>query len=97
MENNGKGLCVASMVLGIIACVLCWFGYAAIASLILGIVGIILASMGRKKAKLVGAPTGMGTAGMVLCIIATVLSGIVFVSCTLCVACAGSAASSGLW
>ena len=44
MENNqnvpGKGAAVASLVLGIIAVVLWFFGYTSIVSVILGIVGL---------------------------------------------------------
>ena len=47
MENNnnkipGKGAATASMVLGIIAVALWFFGYSALVSVILGIVGLIL-------------------------------------------------------
>ncbi len=46
MENKngsvpGKGAAVASMVLGIIAVVLWFFGYSAIISVVLGIIGLI--------------------------------------------------------
>lgn len=45
MENNqnvpGKGAAVASLVLGIIAVVLWFFGYTSIVSVILGIVGLV--------------------------------------------------------
>ncbi len=94
MENNGKGLSIAALVLGIIACLLCWWGWVGIVALILGIVGIILAVKGKQQAIASGSPTGLATAGLVLSIIATAISGIVFVSCTLCIACAGTAANS---
>ena len=91
MQDNGKGLSIAALVLGIIATVLAWFYLVNIAALACGIVGIILAVMGKKKAVAAGAPTGIGTAGLVLSIIGTCLAGIGFVSCTLCVACAAGA------
>lgn len=91
MENNGKGLSIASLVLGIIAIVLAWFYMVNIVALICGIVGIILAAIGKKKAAAAGTTSGLGTAGLVLSIIATVLAGIGFFSCTLCVLCAASA------
>ena len=64
MQNNGKGLSVAGLVLGICSVVVGllingWVG------LICGIIGIVLSVMGRNKAKAAGAPTGMGTAGLV--------------------------------
>lgn len=68
MQNNGKGLSIAALVLGIIATVLAWFYLVNIAALACGIVGIILAVMGKKKAVAAGAPTGIGTAGLVLSI-----------------------------
>ena len=41
-----------------------------------------------------GAPTGLGTAGLVLSIIGTCLAGIGFFTCTLCVICAAGAIGS---
>lgn len=88
-NNNGKGFSIAALVLGIVAIVLAWFYMVNIAALICGVVGIVLATMGRKKAKEVGAPTGMGTAGLVLSIIGLVIAAIGFFTCTVCVcACA---------
>lgn len=66
MENNqnvpGKGAAVASLVLGIIAVVLWFFGYTSIVSVILGIVGLVCAG-NAKKAGFMG---GLRTAGFVL-------------------------------
>ena len=94
MQNTGKGLSIAGLVLGIVATVLAWFYMVNIAALVLGIVGIILAVKGRKAAIAVGAPTGLGTAGLALSIIGTCLAGIGFFSCTLCVLCAAGAAGA---
>ena len=61
MENNkipGKGAAIASMVLGIIAVVLWFFGYSAIVSVVLGIIGLVLAG----NAKKVGFEGGIRTA-----------------------------------
>lgn len=87
----GKGKAVASLVLGIISAVFCWFGYFAIVSIILAIVGIVL-SVGAKKAMQAAGDmqsSGMATAGLVLSIVSLSLSSIVFIACTLCVAGAG--------
>lgn len=69
MENNqnvpGKGAAVASLVLGIIAVVLWFFGYTSIVSVILGIVGLVCAG-NAKKAGFMG---GLRTAGFVLSLI----------------------------
>ena len=88
--NNGKGLSIAGLVLGIVACVLAWFYMINIVALVCAIVGLVCAVKGKNAAKAAGAPTGLGTAGLVLSIIGLVLAGIGFLSCTLCVACAAS-------
>ncbi len=94
MQKTGKGLSVAGLVLGIIAAVLGWFYMINIGGLVCGIVGIVCASKGKGQARAAGLPTGLGTAGLVLSIIGTVLAAIGFFSCTLCVLCA--AGSVGL-
>ena len=65
METEKKGLSIASMILGIVAVVLCCFWYIAIPCSILAIIfGII----GKKKGG-----KGMATAGLILGIIAIAL------------------------
>ena len=97
MQNTGKGLSVASLVLGMVSAVLAWFYLINIAALVCGIIGIVCAAKGKKAAVAANAPTGLGTAGLVLSIIGTALAGIGFFSCTLCVLCtAGAAGASGL-
>ena len=92
MENNqnvpGKGAAVASLVLGIIAVVLWFFGYTSIVSVILGIVGLVCAG-NAKKAGFMG---GLRTAGFVLSLIGLIGGGIAFVAC---VACAGAIGAAG--
>lgn len=97
MQNDGKGLSIAGLVLGIVATVLAWFYMINIAALAAGVIGIICAVKGKKAAVAVGAPTGMGTAGLVLSIIGTCLAGVGFLSCTVCICAAGSAAASLPW
>ncbi len=94
MNNSGKGLSIAALVLGIVSAVLAWFYLINIAALVCGIIGIVCAAKGRKMALAASAPTGIGTAGLVLSIIGTCLAGIGFFSCTLCVLCAGGVASA---
>ena len=93
MENNqnvpGKGAAVASLVLGIIAVVLWFFGYTSIVSVILGIVGLVCAG-NAKKAGFMG---GLRTAGFVLSLIGLIGGGIAFVAC---VACAGASGAAGM-
>ncbi len=88
----GKGQAIAGMVLGIVSLVICWFGILAFIALPLAIVGLVLAVNGGKKLKANGQKSGIATAGLVLGIIATVFSGIAFVTCGLCVACVAAAA-----
>ena len=92
MENNqnvpGKGAAVASLVLGIIAVVLWFFGYTSIVSVILGIVGLVCAG-NAKKAGFMG---GLRTAGFVLSLIGLIGGAIFFVAC---VACAGAIGAVG--
>lgn len=94
MENSGKGLSITALVLGIVASVLAWFSIINIIALACGITGIICAVLGKKKATAAGAPTGIGTAGLVLSIVGTCLAGIGFLSCTLCVLCAADSAAT---
>lgn len=58
----GRGLGIASMVLGIVSLALFCVVYLAIPC---AIVGIILGIVGRNQAKKAGAPTGMATAGII--------------------------------
>lgn len=85
---NGKNLATGSLVCGIISLICIFFGYGSALGLILGIVGIVLAS----KAKNAGYEEGMQKAGLVISIIGTILCGITFVACALCV---GSLAALG--
>ena len=94
MENNnnkipGKGAATASMVLGIIAVALWFFGYSALVSVILGIVGLVCAGNAKKA----GFDGGLRTAGFVLSLIGLIGGGIAFVAC---VACAGAIGAAGL-
>lgn len=94
MQNTGKGLSVTGLVLGIISAALCWVSWVNLAAIICGIIGIVCASKGKKAAVAAGAPTGVGTAGLVLSIIGTILSSIGFLSCTLCATAAIGALNS---
>ncbi len=94
--NNGKGAAVAGLVLGIIALVLRIFlgGWLGLVVLALSIVGLVLSVNGGKKLKAAGQPAGVATAGLVLGIIAVVLSALLFLTCDLCIICAVCAAAS---
>ena len=93
-QSTGKGFSIAALVLGIVSCVLAWFYLVNIAAILLSTIGVVLAAIGRKHAKAAGASTGMGTAGLVLSIIALALSAIGFISCTLCAICVADTAAT---
>ena len=95
----GKGQSIAGLVLGCVSLVCQIIGYviafASFLALPLAIVGLVLSVVGGKKAKANGQKSGVATAGLIVGIIATVLSGIGFV-CAICAICivlgAGAAA-----
>lgn len=87
MDNNQtNGKAIASMVLGIIACVCVFFGYGAILGIVLGIVGLVMGINARKEQ-----PSGMATAGIVLSVIAIAICAVGFVACVACVGCISAA------
>ena len=81
---KGKGMAIAGMVLGIVALVVCWWGVASFAGLPLAIVGLVLSCVGGKKIKAAGGKSGIATAGLVIGIIAVVLTAFTFIYCGLC-------------
>ena len=87
----GYGLGIASMILGILALLICYVPWVNIASLVMSIIGLVLAIMAKKKNAEVGAPPGLATAGLVTSIIALIVSAILFVTCTVCLCAAGNA------
>lgn len=89
-NNNvpGKGAAIGSLVCGIVAVVLWFFGVTSIGSLILGIVGLILAANAKKA----GFEGGLRTAGFVLSLLGVIFGAVIFVAC---VACAGGVACLG--
>ncbi len=92
--DNGKGMCIAALVLGIAAIVLAWFYLVNIIALAAAVVGLICAVQGRKK---VGpADAGLAMAGLVLSIIGLAMAGIGFLTCTVCISCAACGAESAL-
>jgi hypothetical protein len=84
-------MAIAALVCGIISVVFAFFGYGAIVGIILGIVAIVLGVLARKDPQ----RKGIATAGLVLGIIGTVLSGILLIACVACVS-ALSKAGTGI-
>jgi hypothetical protein len=74
-QQDGNGLAVAGMVLGILGLVLCW---VAIIGWVVAIVGVVLSALGMSKAKKLGGKNkGMAVAGLV-CGIVGLAIGIIF-------------------
>ena len=87
---EGKGMCVASMVLGICSIVTPIIPFGG---LILGIIGLFLGVVGKKKltmndsqARPDKSASGMATAGIVTSIIGMSLSALVWLTCIACAA-----------
>lgn len=86
MAIAGFLLSLAGLIMGIIGG---WSAYTAVFGLPVAVVGLVLSAISRKKK-----PSGLGTAGLVLGIIATVFTAITFFTCGLCVICAAAASAS---
>lgn len=82
--TNGKA--VASMVLGIIAAVLIFVPYGGFVGLVLAIIGLVMGVQAKKQA-----PSGMATAGIVLCIIALAIDAIAVIVVAACASALGAA------
>ena len=86
-----KGKAIAGLVLGIVALVSSSIfggfisGWCYVLALPMAIVGLCLSASAGKELKVAEQPRGIATAGLVIGIIATVLSAITFFTCGLCV------------
>lgn len=90
-----KGKAIAGLVLAIVGIVFGFLGTVfSIIALPCSIVGLVLAIVGRNGLIAAGEPAGLGTAGMVLGIIAVVLSAIAFFTCGICALCVAAGAAS---
>lgn len=90
---NGKNQAVAGFVLGIVALVFGFLGtWFSVIALPMAVVGLILSVMGGKALKAAGQTSGIATAGLVIGIIAVVLTAIFFFTCGICTICAACAA-----
>lgn len=83
-----KGKAIAGLVLGIVGIVFSFLGtWFSVIALPIAIVGLVLSVMGKKALVAAGQPAGIGTAGLVLGIIAVVFSAIFFFTCGICTIC----------
>lgn len=88
-SEPGRGLAVASLVVGILS-VVCWFfGYSNLLSIVLGVAGLILASQSKAQ----GFEGDIRTAGFILSLVGLIGGAMFFIAC---VACVGTLAGLGL-
>lgn len=90
----GKNKAIAGLVLGIVG-IVCGLlsGYLSLIGLPIAIVGLVLSISGRKALMAANEPAGLGTAGLVVGIIAVVFTAIAFFTCGICIICAASSAN----
>jgi hypothetical protein len=74
INYDGKGLSIASLIIGIVSIVF-------VLGIPLGIAGLILGVVGAKKAKAAGASPSTATAGIVTSVISIVFAIIIFAAC----------------
>lgn len=75
---------LTGFILSIVGAALSLIGIGAIFGLGCSIPGLVFSILGGKKLRAFGEPAGKATAGLVLGIIGTAVSGITFLSCMLC-------------
>jgi hypothetical protein len=92
-SQQGNGLAVAGMVLGILGLVLCWVPFLG---WLCALIGIVLGALGMSKAKKVGGKgKGMAIAGLVCGILGLLIGVVLFVLATMAVREFGSYVSKG--
>lgn len=82
MAVAGLILVIAAIALSTIGAWASW--WLCVIALPMAIVGLCLSVSGRKKLKVAGRSCGVGTAGMVIGIIAVVVTAILFFTCGIC-------------
>lgn len=92
---KGKGAAIAGFVCSILGVILGFINaYLSIVSLPVSIVGLVLSVVGGKKLRETGGSTGLATAGLIIGIVAVIMSTILFFSCGICVLCVTAAAAT---
>lgn len=82
-QDDGQGLAIASLILGISSIIFWFFGSFAFLGLITGTIGVVCASLSRKKNR----DNSVQIAGFVCSLIGLIGSLLVFVACIACVGC----------
>src|SRR5271157_5264805 len=78
-------MAIASLILGIVAIVFAFIPFINFIAPIFGIVGIILGAIALKNLKAANQPTGTAAGGLVVSIIGTVLSVLIWAACAACI------------
>ncbi len=95
--QDGRGLSIAALVLGICGVVLFWLPVFNLIVLACAVLGIIFGLKGRKKSiDAYGKASGLATAGLVLGIIGASICGLGVLTCTVCTSCTGCGIMSRL-
>ena len=81
VASPSQGMAIASLVLGVVSIVFCWFWPIA---LFAAIIGVVLGFLARSKAKQMGMPPGMAMAGMVLSIVGLALTVLIIAAVAAC-------------
>ena len=85
---DGRAFSITALVIGCCSVALCWTPVMNIILLACGILAIIFGNKGRKMSIMAyGKPSGIATAGFVLGIVGTAITGLGAVSCVACYAC----------
>lgn len=74
--NNGKGLGIAGMILGILAIILSFIPCFGVWAIIFAVVGVILSAISLSQAKKAGTSKGMAIAGLICSILAIIIGSI---------------------
>lgn len=91
--NDGKGMSIAALVLGILGIIGGWIPVVCYFTTVCAVLGLIFGILGRKKSALVnGKPSGLATAGLVLGIIGTAIAVLGLICTAVCAAAICSAA-----
>lgn len=93
--DDGKGMSIAALVLGILGIVGAWIPVVRYFTLVCAVLGIIFGVKGRAKATAAGVPTGLATAGFVLGIIGTACE-VIGIICAIAAASAAACALAGM-
>ncbi len=93
--DDGKGMSIAALVLGILGIIGAWIPVVKYFTLVCAVLGIIFGVKARQKAAAAGVPTGLATAGFVLGIIGTACE-VIGIICTIAAGAAAACALAGM-